>query len=422
MNVYTVLGILIHFIHITSSIEITWEGETIQVNLTQSQTEDCFYRGETEHLKVSYCNCSYKTVDTNQKYVLSKNTPPNSDLLWVREKKILPRKEISGKGGVPRSRNQEKFFSLGEELRNLTVPPAWKQGCELVELEGRQLGKSWDTPGRVGVGIVTDNLRLRELGGDRGLLRTSTANIVMLVQDIMGDLPGQYKVQVSLSGVVHLETKTPLPWEVPGLSPTDVLYAFADWAQDEKLLYKYNTVVLLTGQTLQGGTIGIASLSSYCRGGVGVVESLFSDPAIAKTVAHELGHTLGIRHSTSFLPGTAFDTPDKVSACSSQVYSVMYPYIVGTSYIWDSCSVTWFKMYIEGFPYGCLSGKCTFYGGYTPECFSIQETPTTKRPTSLSPSTSPSSKITLPPTKYKPRCVWRNRRKVCKKKRRIVSP
>jgi hypothetical protein len=275
------------------------------------------------------------------------------------------------------SYGERVVYKEEEEIVNITT---YKHDCELVEVDEvpELRNRELITSSYVGVGIVTDNLRLEALGGDKDLLYSSTADIVLILQDIMDDLGRrEYRVKVELSGVTHLSLQKEvllLPWELRTLSSTGVLQAFSTWAFNTGLLKKFNTVMLLTGtEVLPGSTVGIATMSSYCRGGISVVETMFSSAAVAKTLAHELGHTLGIRHTNNYLQGTALDTAEKITPCMQQTASVMSAFISGTNYLWDTCSETWFKMFIEGFPYDCLSqNTCTYYPGYRDGCFDSQ--------------------------------------------------
>lgn len=339
--------------------------------------------------------CSWQAREGNLRLGLNNCTgAADQDFLWARD-------SVTG----------EEIYWLGHEQLNQTTLdlPVNKSSCLVVEgldlatgeLE-RDLGQGWadQGPGKnnlrgleeeelpkasaperefIGLLVVTDNLRLEALGGDKDKLKSSTVNIISLLQDIYEDFgpPGQYQIRIELDQVQHRQGKE-LPWETAVragnyFSPETILLMFASWARDEGLLKTYNTVMLLTGSPLYGSVVGIASLGTYCRGGVGIVESLYSDPAVAKTLAHELGHTLGIRHTTNYVQGTSLDTADKVLACTRQTTSVMSPMIMSTAYVWDTCSVDWFQMYMRGYPPGCGqaqagSGPCTYWPGYRPGC------------------------------------------------------
>lgn len=310
------------FLPLILSEEIKFKNKSFNITLTPKGK--CFLKGRNGDVKISTSHCTNFT--------------------WVRD-----------------SQNEE-FFSSNEEPGNFSLPEG-KNSCLLVEnfpLERRILSSNK----YIGVGIVTDNLRLKYVGGDLKLLESSTINIVMMLQDIMEELePG---VKVELRNVYHAHGQD-LPWEKDGLSPESVLSAFYSWSRGESRLDQYNTLLLLTGQPLTGSVIGIATLSSYCRGGVAIVESLSSTPAIAKTAAHELAHTLGVRHTNNYLSGTSLPTADSISDCITQYSSVMSPIIFGTSYTWDRCSKEWFKLFNLGYPYGCSS--CSYYPSYTPSCF-----------------------------------------------------
>lgn len=320
------------FLPFVLSEEIKFKNKTYNITLTPKGR--CFYKGRNGDLKISTSHCTNFT--------------------WVRD-----------------SQNEEFFSSSsdleGNFLENSTTNfslPEGKNSCLLIEnfpLDQRRLSLN---DKYIGVGIVTDNLRLKFVGGDLKLLDSTTTNIIMMLQDIMEELePG---VKVELRNVYHAHGQD-LPWEKDGLSPEGVLSAFYSWSKGESRLAQYNTLLLLTGQPLTGSVIGIATLSSYCIGGVAIVESLSSTPAIAKTAAHELAHTLGVRHTNNYLSGTSLPTAESISDCITQYSSVMSPIIFGTSYLWDRCSKEWFKLFNLGFPYGCSS--CTYYPSFTPSCF-----------------------------------------------------
>uniref|UniRef100_A0A8C8RI90 ADAM metallopeptidase domain 15 n=1 Tax=Pelusios castaneus TaxID=367368 RepID=A0A8C8RI90_9SAUR len=84
----------------------------------------------------------------------------------------------------------------------------------------------------------------------------------------------------------------------PGARPT--LERFLQWRQKELLpRLPHDNAQLLTGTRLEGTAVGMASQASMCSavrsGGVSVDHSV-SPLVVASTVAHQLGHNLGMSH------------------------------------------------------------------------------------------------------------------------------
>ncbi|XP_045070698.1 disintegrin and metalloproteinase domain-containing protein 15-like isoform X3 [Coregonus clupeaformis] len=86
-------------------------------------------------------------------------------------------------------------------------------------------------------------------------------------------------------------------------SPTDTLNRFLEWRTRELLpRLRHDNAQLVMGDSFDGTTVGMASQSSMCSkdrsGGVNV-DHLVSVLGVASTIAHELGHNLGMSHDTA---------------------------------------------------------------------------------------------------------------------------
>lgn len=245
------------------------------------------------------------------------------------------------------------FKETSDSFQNLTV----EEAKILYPLQKRRY---------VRVNVITDKAFAAYHQYNYKDIEKATLNIISYSAFLYSTMPGSYNISLQVASIYHLQ-KQSAPWD-DLYEASSILQAFAVWSQPRRKQTN-EALHLLTGIDLLGSTIGIARIRGYCVGsGFGLTQATYSDAGNGKIMTHEVGHNLGIQHTNVYSTGTANGSPEAVKPCSEILQSIMSPFIYGTSGIWDQCSVNWFRMQQEGYPYGC-SGEACVYKPSSPSCY-----------------------------------------------------
>ncbi|XP_052428928.1 disintegrin and metalloproteinase domain-containing protein 8-like [Carassius gibelio] len=140
--------------------------------------------------------------------------------------------------------------------------------------------------------------------------------------------------------------------------PKVTLERFLLWRQDSLLKRKkHDNAQFVTGVDFEGTTVGLAPMHAMCSSSSGAVNQDHNENpiAVASTIAHEMGHNLGMSHD------------DSNCACSSDKGCVMSD-TIGYVYpdLFSTCSKSSLKEFLQSYDTSCLldvPNEGELYGG-----------------------------------------------------------
>lgn len=181
----------------------------------------------------------------------------------------------------------------------------------------------------VEVAVVSDYQYLLYAGGafGRDLVSVAERNIEILnaVQATYDAVPFSKPTTVRLKAQYFFSQGD--PYDIPvvggGVNNSLLLSRLADWSS--LLPSSFDVVHLLTGYQFNSGAVGLAYVSGACNISrrVGISIGVFPVPSVVITVAHEIGHNLGMRHdgdgnscpASGFLMGLNSTSCPKTGLC-----------------------------------------------------------------------------------------------------------
>ncbi|XP_070819689.1 disintegrin and metalloproteinase domain-containing protein 28 [Chaetodon trifascialis] len=175
--------------------------------------------------------------------------------------------------------------------------------------------------------LVADNREFRKMKRDQTELRKRIFEVVNFVNMAYKPL----RTFIALVGLEIWSNRDLISVTPPAGANLD---AFMKWRNSELMKRKkHDNAHLISGIDFEGATVGLAFIGTLCSGhSVGVVQD-HNDRAIAvgATLAHEMGHNLGMNHDDSsacacsgdsciMAAALSWDVPRTFSSCSSNQY------------------------------------------------------------------------------------------------------
>uniref|UniRef100_A0A3B4APK0 ADAM metallopeptidase domain 28 n=1 Tax=Periophthalmus magnuspinnatus TaxID=409849 RepID=A0A3B4APK0_9GOBI len=171
--------------------------------------------------------------------------------------------------------------------------------------------------------IVADNKEYIRMSKDVPKLRKRIFEVVNFVNMV-------YKPLLTFVALVGLEIWTDADKITLSSNTEQNLDNFMNWRNKNLINKKHDCAHLISGIDFAGDTIGLAFVGALCTGfSVGVVQDYTDTSAlVGATLAHELGHNLGMSHDTttckcsadSCIMEATVNAPKDFSTCSRSKY------------------------------------------------------------------------------------------------------
>ncbi|XP_059802803.1 disintegrin and metalloproteinase domain-containing protein 8-like isoform X1 [Hypanus sabinus] len=207
--------------------------------------------------------------------------------------------------------------------------------------------------------LVVDNTEYRKFNQEILTIRHRMMEIVNHVDKLYRSL----NIRVALVG---LEVWTHSDKIVVSPNPDTTLDNFLMWRGKELISKKrHDNAQLVTGRSFDGTTVGLATKSAMCsyQSG-GVNEDHNRNPiGLASTIAHEMGHNLGMSHDEDYNTECTCDTKNDGGCIMAKKTGIVFPKS------FSSCSYRELQMFLATERTNCLLNSPTadeLYG--SPKC------------------------------------------------------
>ncbi|XP_009706946.1 PREDICTED: disintegrin and metalloproteinase domain-containing protein 19, partial [Cariama cristata] len=259
-------------------------GQTQTVSLTH--TDDCFYHGVVrgwEHSSVTLSTCQglrgLIILSSNSSYILEPAPDsPNQHLIYRLDGLKLQKGTCGYQGTGDAAEDWLNDFTTGMKPPRQRVKRETLQATKYVELL-----------------LVADYAEFQKHHFNIEATRLKLVEAANYVDKFYRSL----NIRIALVGLEIWSN-----WNKCDVTenPYSTLKSFLAWSSKERVQRKHDNAQLITGVPFQGTTVGLAPVMAMCSdfqsGGVNMDHS-DSAIGVAATIAHEMGHNLGMNHDSA---------------------------------------------------------------------------------------------------------------------------
>ncbi|KAM9324980.1 disintegrin and metalloproteinase domain-containing protein 8 [Gastrophryne carolinensis] len=290
-----------------------------EVTETQNGKEHCFYHGhvdgqhESSSASMSLCEGINGFLEVDGQMYLIEPLPGFDDDQSAHA--IYKHEHLRMKRGTCQGSNTTTVYDDGPKVATMLKPQPWRAatlqtGTRYVELF-----------------LVVDNTEYVKYK-DMPTVQHRMKEIVNHVDKLYRSL----NIRVALIG---MEVWTKQDKIVVSPNAGETLDNFLKWRKSDLLRKKmHDNAQLVTGVDFEKSTVGLATKLAMCTGDSGAVNQDHSDNPIgaASTMAHEMGHNLGMSHDEDVAQCSCATSREKGGCVMSKSVGIVYPKI------FSSCS------------------------------------------------------------------------------------
>ncbi|XP_038152200.1 disintegrin and metalloproteinase domain-containing protein 8a [Cyprinodon tularosa] len=336
-----------HTLHLEKNKDLVGKNYTVtyysdqgtQVSTPSDQEVQCYYHGhvvgvENSSISIGLCSGIKGFIILQDQMYLIEPLPGDEtghrddDLHAVYNYKHLRRKRSSCSHG-----NTTTFYDHGARPSGL---------FQLGSLKGRALSKEHkNKPRTVELAVVVDKTEYKKFGSERAVEAR-----VLEVANHVDKLYRPVGVRVMLVGLHIWSYKDEI--EVSN-NPEVTLGRFLEWRRRHLLpRTKHDNAQFITGVDFDGSTVGLANTNAMCTSNSGAVNEDHNTNSIgvASTIAHEMGHNLGLSHDTENC--VCGSLTSKTGCIMAESVGLVYPQQ------FSSCSQQQLRRFLEEVSPACL--------------------------------------------------------------------